>query len=215
MFGRLALHASDGSRLTIEFALSGRFELRARPRAASRPFAGSGIRLRDIAKHGRSFRPLRTAGISGPGHACVADVRCLVASPELNVVENGRLRALRGQLSWIRPPGHLGPKRRCSSVLGFELISRGIKPHRERSRASKPVSQAIDPVLVSVDSIPMSRPPNRTRVSALSARKFGPRTASRSRSNRPCPATGRRLELLRKHMDTKAQLRGLREPEFA
>ncbi len=207
MFGRLFLHARDGRRLTIRFhLLPDGSQLRARIEPRLAPLREAEVR--DIAKHGKSFRPLRTVGILIL--TCMVPMFLFAALSGLNMAESGRPE--HGQGFWYMGLLGLGASP-LLAVLAFELISRKL------SLTSNGLELRS---LFLKRSIPFSRVESIDVKASQSDEGFGVERAKiRAKDGQSItlestmPGYRPVLEVLRKHADAKAQVGVLADPDFA
>jgi hypothetical protein len=207
MFGRLFLSASDGSRLTIRFhLLPDGSQLRARLEPRLAPLREA--ELCDIAKHGRSFRPLRTAGILVL--TCIVPMFAFGGLSGANMAENRRPEH-HGQLWYIGLLVAAGAP--VLVLLGLELISRkltltstGLELRSLFLQRSIPFSR-VDSIDVKATQSDEGFGFERAKIRAEDGQSIT--LESTMPGYRPV------LELLRKHVDAKAHVDPLAERNFA
>jgi hypothetical protein len=207
MFGRLFLYGSDGRRVTIRYhLLPDGSQLRARLEPRLAPLRDA--ELREIAKHGRSFRTERTTGILVM--TCMVPMFLFGGLGGLDRAKNGSPVHKNGleciSLMFIGASPLL-------AILGSELISRRLIL----------TSNALElRSLFLRRSIPFSRVESIDVKTNQSDEGFGfERAKIRAEDGQSItlestmPGYRPVLELLRKHVDAKAHVYQLPDPELA
>ena len=210
-FGRLFLHGRDGQRVVIRFhLLPDGPHLRARLEPRLAPLRDAD--LREITKHGRLFRPVRTVGILVL--SCMAPIFLVGGLCGLNVVQPGQQTTDRG--SWYIGILAVGASP-LLAILSFELISRKLVSLTANGHlASEPVFSG-DPSRSRV-----SRRSQSTSRSSRSAEEPTVEHAKIRAENGQCitlessmPGYRPVLDLIRSHMGAKAHLKPLVDSELA